>query len=100
MINKKQHYILKLIPPRPTFSQDLTEEEAAIMEQHSTFWSRLMSQGNVIVYGPVMDPAGVYGIGIVEADNVEQVREISINDPAARILRFEFYPMRAFTREQ
>ncbi len=30
----KKYYALKLIPPRPTFAQDMTPEERNIMQQH------------------------------------------------------------------
>ena len=36
----KQHYFFKLIPPRPTFHQDITETEAALMNEHSAYLQR------------------------------------------------------------
>jgi uncharacterized protein YciI len=89
------HYFLKLNPRRPTFSQDMTDEERAIMHQHVAYWGDLMSKGMVVVYGPVMDPKGVYGMGVVEVENEEQLNEFIKNDPAATINYYEHYPMRA-----
>ena len=89
------HYFLKLIPNRPTFAQDMTDEEKAVMHQHVAYWGALMNEGNVVVYGPVMDPAGVYGMGVVEAENEEQLKRFLNNDPAATINQYEYYPMRA-----
>ena len=91
----KKHFALKLIPPRPTFANDMSVEEQAVMQQHSLFWSGLMNKGIVIVYGPVLDPNGTYGLGIVEVNHEDQVREITTTDPAASLLRYEYYPMRA-----
>ena len=92
---EKKYFALKLIPPRPTFAMDMTDEEKSIMQQHVSYWGQLMDQGIVVVYGPVFDPAGPYGLGIVEVDNEEQVISITSNDPATAVNRYEFYPMRA-----
>ena len=89
------HYFLKLNPSRPTFAQDMTTEERAIMLQHVTYWADLMNKGLVIVFGPVMDPKAVYGIGVVEVDSEEQLQDLIKNDPAASINYYEYYPMRA-----
>jgi uncharacterized protein len=87
------HYFLKLIPRRPTFSQDMTPEERAIMMQHIAYWTELMDKGKVAVFGPVADPAGVYGMGVVEAENEEELINFMNNDPAAAINRYEYYLM-------
>jgi uncharacterized protein len=36
------HFLYKLIPPRPTFPADLTEEEGAIMQEHFGYWAGLI----------------------------------------------------------
>jgi uncharacterized protein YciI len=90
-----QHFFLKLIPQRTTFAQDMTAEERAIMLEHVAYWTGLMHQGIAVVFGPVMDPAGVYGVGIVQTENEEHLRSLMENDPAKTINRYEFWPMRA-----
>lgn len=72
----KKYHALKLIPPRPTFAQDMTQEERNIMQQHVAYWTNLMRQGNAIAFGPVLDRKGVYGLGIVSVDNEEQLNEL------------------------
>ena len=57
---------MKLIPPRATFSQDMTAEERQVMQKHVAYWTDLMHKGSAVVFGPVMDPAGVYGMGVVQ----------------------------------
>ena len=94
----KKHFALKLIPNRPTFAQDMTDEERSIMQQHSAYWRDLMDKGMVIVFGPVMDPKGVYGLGVIEVDDEAQVHTIIANDPASKINTYEFYPMRAVVK--
>ncbi len=91
------HYFLKLNPSRPTFAQDMTDEERAIMQQHVAYWSVLMEKGHVVVFGPVLDPRGVYGMGVVEVENEEQLWELTMNDPATSINTYEYWPMRAVT---
>jgi len=89
------HYFLKLNPSRPTFAQDMSTEERSIMLQHVAYWAELMKQDVVVVFGPVMDPKGVYGVGVVEVETEEQLKELIKNDPATSINRYEYYPMRA-----
>jgi uncharacterized protein len=93
----KQFFALKLIPPRPTFAQDMTNEERSIMQEHVGFWMDLMKQGKVIVFGPVLDPQGVYGFGVVAVDNEEEVKQMIAKDPATKVSRYEYYPMMAVT---
>ena|ERR1019366_3236011 len=94
----KKHFALKLIPNRPTFAQDMTTEERAIMQQPVVYWRNLMDKGMVIVFGPVMDPQGTYGLGIIEVDDEKQVHDFIANDPASKINMYEFYPMRAIVK--
>jgi len=89
------YYFLKLNPCRPTFAQDMTEEERAIMLQHVAYWTDLMNKGHVVVFGPVMDPKEVYGIGVIDVSTVEQLKDLIKNDPATSINRYEYYSMRA-----
>ena len=52
------HYVYGLIPPRPSFHEDMNEEERAIMSRHAAYWSELIEQRGVVVYGPWSTPAG------------------------------------------
>ncbi len=95
----KKYYALKLIPPRPTFAQDMTPEERNIMQQHVAYWTNLMQQGNAIAFGPVLDPKGVYGLGIIAVNNEEQLNQLMKGDPASGLNVYEWYPMMAITPE-
>jgi hypothetical protein len=89
-------YFCKLIPPRPTFAQDMSEAEARIMEEHAAYWQDLMRQGKVVTFGLVADAAGAYGIGVVEVDGAAGVRDLTENDPtilSRRGFKFEVHPM-------
>jgi uncharacterized protein len=93
----KKHFVLKTIAPRPTFQQDMTEEERNIMLQHFAYWTDFADKGIILVFGPVFDPKGGYGLGIAEVENEEQVIELLANDPAVTsgLLKAEYHPMRA-----
>jgi uncharacterized protein len=75
-------FIYKLIPARPTFPADITEAEMGIMRQHAAYWTGLLEQGHAIVFGQVREPAGSWGLAVVEADSSEQVESFGIDDPA------------------
>jgi uncharacterized protein YciI len=77
----------------------MTDAERAVMGQHLAYWKDYMSRGKVVVFGPVMDPAGAYGLGIVAADSEEEVKEMIQNDPAASINRYEYFAMLAVVPE-
>jgi len=60
-----------------------------------------VAKGICIVYGPVFDPNGTYGIGIIEVKDETIVHEIQINDPSVKdgLNRMEIFPMRAITKQ-
>lgn len=89
---------MKLVPNRPTFAQDMTPDERAIMMQHIAYWKKYLDEGKLLVYGPVMDPAATYGIGILLTEDEEEVKALIAGDPAGKINRYEYYPMRAVVR--
>jgi uncharacterized protein len=95
----KKYFALKLIPPRASFAQDMTEEERNIMIRHSAYWKSFMKEGAVVVFGPVLDPQGVYGLGIVAVNHEEEVKDFISNDPANGLNRYEYYPMMAVVPE-
>jgi uncharacterized protein YciI len=91
----KIHFVCRLIAPRTSFTQDMTEKERSTMQQHQVHWRKFQADGKVLVFGPVFDPAGPYGLGVLAVDNEEQLKEFMAADPANGLLRFEWYPMKA-----
>ncbi|MBV9090061.1 MAG: hypothetical protein JO044_09205 [Mycobacteriaceae bacterium] len=75
-------FLLRLIPPRPDFAQTLTPAEQDAMARHADYWKDLLAAGRVVVFGPVADPEGVWGLGVVRADTQEEVVALAENDPA------------------
>jgi uncharacterized protein YciI len=76
------HYLCKLKPPRPTFLTDMTAEEALVMRGHREYWTPRVESGVVIAMGPVADPAGAYGVAIVEAPSLNALEAMQASDPA------------------
>ena len=99
----KKYFLCKLIPPRPTFAQDMTDAEAKLMQQHVAYWKGLMDRGLVIVFGPVADPKGTYGVAILELEEEADANALGISDPTMKAnvgFHFEVYPMdRAILRK-
>lgn len=96
----KKYYTLYLRPCRPDFAFTMTEDERAVMTQHVAYWKEKMALGKVIVFGPVFDPKGPYGIGIVQVESEEELAGFIDGDPASTINNYEFFPMNAITPGQ
>jgi uncharacterized protein YciI len=52
------------------------------MAGHQDYWRALLAAGKVVVYGPVADPEGVWGLGVVRAADRAEVLEIGNHDPS------------------
>jgi hypothetical protein len=91
----KNFFAVKLLPPRADFAQTMTDDERTIMQEHAAYWKSYMDKGMVHVFGPVLDPKGVYGFGVVSVDDEEQLKEFINNDPSLKINTVEYYPMMA-----
>lgn len=73
----------------------MTKEERKIMSEHIAYWTDQVKRGTAVVFGPVHDPKGVYGIGIVEIGDEAHLHALLARDPAVKagLQRDEFYPM-------
>lgn len=77
-------YLLKLIPPRPTFPVDASTAENEAMGRHADYLRHLIDLGTVYAAGPVMDPAGTWGVAIAEAHDEAAVQQVCNDDPVIR----------------
>src|SRR5690349_11295528 len=91
----KQYYFCKLIPPRPTFIQDMNAEERALMNEHTAYTKQHFAAGKILIYGPVMTAGGPFGMAVFEVTEEAEARQILENDPTVRagLNRFELSPM-------
>ena len=87
------YFFVRTQNPRPTFHLDMTAEERSIMQGHVIYWSEKAAQGVAIVFGPVMDPKGVYGIGVYQVQDEAEMNALIEHDPANGLLRYEILPM-------
>jgi uncharacterized protein YciI len=76
------HYLSRLTPPRPNFMAGMTPDELALMRAHVAYWRPYVEVGRVAAMGPVADPAGEWGVAIVEASSVGEVEALQAHDPA------------------
>ena len=95
------HFFCKLIAPRPTFAMDMNDREKALMGEHVAYWNHMLNDGVVLVFGPVMDPKGPYGMGIIEGADAAEVQRRTDADPVVKAgigFKVEISSMRAITR--
>ena len=94
MNTEMKEFLCKLIPPRPTFAQDMTEVERKTMQEHVVYWKDLSDRRIAIIFGPVLDPKGTWGLAIVEVASEPEAHILGRNDPAVQAgFTFKVYPM-------
>lgn len=74
-------FVFRLKAPRPTFALDMTDDEREIMGRHAAYWQPLLDNNQMVVFGPVLDSTGSWGLGVVEADDEEELRAFAAGDP-------------------
>jgi uncharacterized protein YciI len=88
-----QLFFVRLIANRPDFPANLTPEEQATMGAHVAFLKEQLAAGKLVVAGPVLDPAGVFGMGVFEVGSADEVQAILARDPASGIGRYQVSPI-------
>jgi uncharacterized protein len=88
-------FVYKFVPHRPDFPTNITEAEATTMRDHVAYWQTLADKGIAVAFGPVADPAGSWGLAVVEADSEDDVYAIRAADPVvlADLGPVGIYPM-------
>jgi uncharacterized protein YciI len=74
-------FVLRLKAPRATFALDMSDDEREIMRRHAEHWRPLIESGQMVIFGPVLDSGGSWGLGVVEADDEEALRAFAADDP-------------------
>ncbi len=87
------YFFIRTQNPRPTFHLDMTADERTTMEKHVAYWSGKAKEGIAIVFGPVMDPKGVYGIGVYQVQSEQEMQNLLKDDPANGLLKYEVLQM-------
>jgi len=93
---EKKHFLLKSTACRPTFQMDMTDAERAVMHQHIAYWKEKTEKGISIIFGAVMDTSDVWGLGIVEVENENEIQPLIDADPAYldHLMTYQYFPMR------
>jgi uncharacterized protein YciI len=74
-------FVFRLQAPRPDFALTLSDEERAIMGRHAAHWQPYIDSGQMVVFGPILDDSGSWGLGVLETDDEDQLRASAANDP-------------------
>jgi uncharacterized protein len=74
-------FVFRLKAPRPTCALDMNDEEREIMARHAAHWRPWIESGQMVIFGPVLDSTGSWGLGVVEADDEQELRAFAADDP-------------------
>ena len=78
------YFFCKLKTPRPSFSVDMTPAEQELMGEHMAYWSKYAKSGESVIFGPVADPSGAYGLTILEVPDEATAKELTAKDPVMK----------------
>lgn len=74
-------FVIRLKGPRPTFAFDMSDAEREIMGRHAAHWQKFIDSGQMVVFGPIADSTGSWGLGVVETEDEDQLRAHAEGDP-------------------
>jgi uncharacterized protein YciI len=74
-------FVFRLQPPRQTFALDMTDPEREIMRRHAAHWQSRVESGQMVVFGPVLEGDGSWGLGVIEAVDEDELRAFADSDP-------------------
>ena len=77
-------YLTKWIPPRADFVTTATDAEKDLLQQHGAWLNAMMADGLIVAHGPVMDPAGGYGVALWTLDDDRDLAGVVAQDPIVR----------------
>jgi len=73
--------VFRLQAPRPNFALDMTDEEREVMARHAAYWQPFIDSGQMVVFGPVLEQTGSWGLGVIEAEDEDELRQFAAADP-------------------
>ena len=51
------------------------------MGRHAAYWQPFIDSGQMVAFGPVLDGTGSWGLGVMEAEDEEELRAFAVGDP-------------------
>ena len=52
------------------------------MGRHAGYWQPFIESGQMVIFGPVLDATGSWGLGVVETEDEDELRAFAADDPA------------------
>jgi uncharacterized protein len=95
------YFCCQLRPPRTTFPGDMRPDERSAMTAHGNYIRDMIVRGVILMAGPVMDPAGSWGLCVAEGDTLAEAREVMDADPVVKAglgFRYDIHPMPSLLR--
>jgi hypothetical protein len=88
-------FLYRLLPPRPDFPEGMDAAEGETMSRHAAYWQDLLNRDVALAYGPVADPSGTWGLGLLDLDDEGEARSVAERDPAVEggLCRYEMLPV-------
>jgi uncharacterized protein len=74
-------FVFRLKAPRPNFALDMSDEEREVMGRHAAHWQPYIESGQMVIFGPVLDNTGSWGLGVVQSDDEDELRDFAARDP-------------------
>ena len=73
----------------------MTDEERTLMGQHASYARRFFEAGQLLTYGPVLDPEASFGMAVLQVDTEAELHDFIANDPTvfAGLNRYTYTPM-------
>ena len=90
MVRHMATFVLRLKAPRPDFALEMSDAEREIMGAHAAYWQPVVDAGDMVVFGPVMDSTGSWGLCVVDADDEDELRAFAAADPVVTSGTAEF----------
>lgn len=90
-----KHYLCKYMAPRADFLATMSPDEQQWMQQHGAYLDALLEQGLIVAYGPVLDPAGAYGVSLFRIGDDQDIAALTSLDPLIvhGVCHYEHHPM-------
>jgi len=51
------------------------------MGRHAAHWQPYVESGQMVVFGPVLDSTGSWGLAVIEAEDEDELRAFADRDP-------------------
>lgn len=80
--------------------QTMTSDERELMKEHAAYLGICMEKGWVMAYGPVADPAGAFGMGLLTLPDDIEPQSITNEDPTIKAhvgFRYDIFSMPLLT---